>query len=271
MNIPVKTSLEFFAPKPTITLVESADRVKFVESVLEKAREAALDSSDVEINILCLCHFSLVDAMKGSLTQAEQNKIIFSIPEDILGCQFAVVILAIDFSTIAPTFQYVTDMLTRATTVIKCVVNKTLAPLMINNLPTFTTTRCNLADIPCFFQTLLSQCGNDGRIYVTDIDALIPKPIRAMLNISRINFDWWLRREGETEVEKRQKTRFASVVVTVAAPTITNSECQSSYAPVIELVVMGEGDSDCSRDYDDVYRRPINRFFAKYALQTEDT
>ena len=55
-NIPVKTSLEFFASKPSVTLVESNDRAQFVKSVLEKAREAALESSDVEITVLHLCH-----------------------------------------------------------------------------------------------------------------------------------------------------------------------------------------------------------------------
>ena len=130
-NIPVVTSLQFFALSPDVTIVISDDRVKFIDRVLKVVRDAMAESFDGEIRVLYLCHLSLVEKMKLKLTTNERKRVIFSDPKYVLGCQFPVVILAIDLATISLSCRDVTDVMTRTTVNLKCIVNETYAACLL--------------------------------------------------------------------------------------------------------------------------------------------
>ena len=265
-NIPVQTTLQFSSLAPKIEIVESDDRVTFGVRVLSHVEEALSESKDTQIHVLCLCHHLLARSIKGSLRPDESERVTLSAPEDILGCQFASVVVAIDMASIAPSFQHVTDMLTRATTIVKCVVNTSKKPFLIRGRPSFATAGCFPEEVPNFFQQIN---GNYLRpVYVYDVRELIPQPIKNQLDLDlQTDFNWW--RQGQTSAEMLEKSIFAGVVVSTSGPTGMSSQCQRVLAPVIELIVLRRDMEDCDRNYDEVYRKPINTFFKKYAQSAQ--
>ena len=260
-NIPITAYLNATGPAPSVTQVDSANRSKFMDRVLEKARESLRESSDVEINVLCVCHNHLIDLIRAKLTEEERERIKLSTISDVLGCQFPVVVLAIDIATILPTPQSVTDMLTRVTTLAKIVINISLSPLLINGRRSFASEKCRVKQIPSYLRKVASE--KKVSVFVYDVCKQVPEKVRSSLS-ANVDFKWWLPKELETRADIQNRTRWASVVIDITKPKCTNFQSQSSFAPVIELVAMSDDARDFSRDYDQVFRKPIIKFFSNY-------
>ena len=195
------------------------------------------------------------------MTAAEMRRVSFHDSTYVLGCQFPIVILALDVATIAPALGYVTDMLTRAMIFVHCVVNVTLSPLLIHGKPSFSTTRCKVDHVTPLLNKLTSETESEGPVFVLDMEKRISRPIRANLE-SKGRFDWFELQEEYDDMFER--TKGALLLVEVTKPGIACIKSLKTYAPILELVIMRDNDGDGSRDYDKDYRKPIIQFFKSY-------
>lgn len=256
-NMLVRSSLNFIASPPKVTILNSEDRVEFCDEIVSNIRDSLNECQDAKVTIINYGHRSLVERMKEQLRAEERSRAEFTHYADCLGCQFPIIILAMDLSTMASTSKSVTDGLTRATTHIKCVINASLAPLMIGDQVAFRTIKRQKEEVASVLRELSSSC---KKIMVDDYSHLIDPSLQAELEkIPGVD----VTRSFQTEFI--EQTKDASVVVALVPYKFTSSLHLLSYAPVIELVIIDEKGEDRSRDWDEVLRKPLLRFFLNYS------
>ena len=258
-NIPVKTSLEFRSPPPKVTLIDSQDRIKFTETVVEEVRKALCDSEDIDVMVLYFCHMSLALSFSEELTNEEKERVTFLQSMEALGCQFPIVIFAADFASIAPNCQYVTDILTRVTVDLRCIINTSNSPMMIKDQVAFKRVKIGLGKITSYLEELSSA--SEGTIIIADNDQIVPPEIS-----SKLPEDVEMVKEWSEIVEKSQH---AATFVDVREPGFYSRFCQDSHAPVIQLNLFANED-DVKKDDDDddnydLARKSIVKFFKKYS------
>lgn len=89
------------------------------------------DWQNEEVLVVCFTHAHLRREIEKRLTRrSPQHKMTFMDNREALGCQFSSVLLILDLSTCLLNEKVITDVLTRATTSLCCIVNKTLDPII---------------------------------------------------------------------------------------------------------------------------------------------
>ena len=138
---------------------------------------------------------------------------------------------------------------------------------MINSLPSFSTNRVTLPEVPRYFEDLASKLKCQGPILVFDCRDSIPEALRALLG-PRVAFSWGTSTNAPIsmtrEEARNERTRNAAVLVDIVLPLNASTQSRVSYSPVIELTLMSQNVTDTCYE-DDREREFINKFFAKYS------
>jgi hypothetical protein len=93
------------------------------------------DSQIRDVLVCCFTHCSLSKKIQDKLQASNSHiEMKFNDTHDVLGCQFASLLLILDLSTCNPNVAQITDALTRATTSVHCIINKTMVPFKSNSL-----------------------------------------------------------------------------------------------------------------------------------------
>ena len=220
-NIIVKPCLSFQSQRPEIVIVEKRD--KFEDRVLAEVQKSLYDSSDGKICVMQFCHRSTFHTIFKKLTPEERKRVLFFTEHlVILGCQFPTMILVCDLIAINFHTKYITDMMTRATAQLKCIVHTSKQPLMIKGRPSFDTQYCSPSAIPLFFQRLCDRC--EGPIFVKDIDDVISEDIKNQLDLKKVDLEW-----------QYEHTMYEVQVQITSSPLHCPFLSRNSYGPVLLL------------------------------------
>jgi hypothetical protein len=262
-NIPVITTLDFDSPNPKVSAMKdsSMDRTIFLKEVVLQIQFLLSDFKDTEIYVSCYCHLLLTRRLIQMFTEKERRHLRFSNSAEMLGCQFPVVVMVLDLSTCSPQPKTITDILTRTTTSLTCVINTSLKPMKIDNLPSFSSFPCTPPNLLSYFKSISQRVTK--KVFVSDTEGLVPNSVRYQLDSRKFDFEW---ARTSDHGKRRRRTEEAGIVLEVTAPRSVSFIALDLYVPVVQVLVAddltGVGDWDSCLDRS--IRIPIHDFFKNW-------
>ena len=273
---PVVSKLLWRSGQPTITSFHdnSDDRSIFLRDCIMRIKKLA--ETQREVMAVPLAHASFRAKLKDQCK--DLVNVSFETRDEILGYQYQCVIVVLDLASCGFLLRSLIEVMTRATTSLHFIINSSLEPFTILEMPSIRHDYCLTHDVESRVRALIANVASVGnKVWIYDrfdvLEASFVEEIREAAEVEKRDLNDFV-----TGMEMEEKSKKFSLIIELMPykTRVLSSGFWYAYFPPVIAIKSFDDDDDLRRRKNDImydlerHRKGILKFFMSYLKEGDE-